>query len=154
MDLLKEAVLEAEIEPTKRYKQLLEIAGDLKPKMIGIASSADVFAGSEIDRSQVKQFISLMTGIAIAANGAVALIAHPSLTGINTGTGLSGSTQWHNSVRARASKAGPGSVAQIPLLGEIQLRNTAGKCPPATSNAAVSNRASPGAPAAVSGLFG
>jgi RecA-family ATPase len=27
---------------------------------------------------------------------------HPSLTGINSGTGLSGNTAWHNSVRARA----------------------------------------------------
>jgi len=31
----------------------------------------------------------------------VVLIAHPSLTGINTDTGLSGTTQWHNAVRAR-----------------------------------------------------
>jgi RecA-family ATPase len=31
----------------------------------------------------------------------VLLLSHPSLTGINTGTGLSGSTGWHNSVRAR-----------------------------------------------------
>ena len=53
------------VEPTARYKQLLEAAGDIKPKMIGIASSADVFAGSEIDRSQVKQFISLLTRVAI-----------------------------------------------------------------------------------------
>ena len=29
------------------------------------------------------------------------LISHPSLTGIKTETGLSGSTQWHNAVRAR-----------------------------------------------------
>jgi len=89
------------IEPTALYKQLLEAAGDIKPKMIGIASSADVFAGNEIDRSQVRQFVSLLTRIAIAANGTVSLIAHPSLTGINTGTGLSGNTAWHNSVRAR-----------------------------------------------------
>ncbi len=90
------------VEPTARYKQLLEAAGDIKPKMIGIASSADVFARSEIDRSQVKQFISLLTRVAIVAGGSVNLIAHPSLTGIATGSGLSGSTQWHNSVHARA----------------------------------------------------
>ena len=89
------------IKPTALYKQLLEAAGDIKPKMIAIASSADVFAGNEIDRSQVRQFISLLTRIAIVANGTVSLIAHPSLTGINTGTGLSGNTAWHNSVRAR-----------------------------------------------------
>src|SRR5205823_3020300 len=71
-------------------------------KMIGLASSADFYAGSEIDRSQVQQFIRLLTRVAIVANGTVVLLSHPSLTGINTGTGLSGSTQWHNSVRARA----------------------------------------------------
>jgi RecA-family ATPase len=89
------------IEPTPRYKQLLEDAGDIKPVQIVIASSANVFAGSEIDRSQVQQFISLLTRLAIVANGSVVLISHPSLTGINTDTGLSGSTQWHNAVRAR-----------------------------------------------------
>jgi RecA-family ATPase len=61
-----------------------------------------VFAGSEIDRSQVRQFVNLLTRLAIAANGTTLLITHPSLTGITSGTGLSGSTQWHNSVRARA----------------------------------------------------
>jgi RecA-family ATPase len=69
--------------------------------MMGFASSANVYAGSEIDRSQVQQFISLLTRLAITANGSVVLISHPSLTGINTDTGLSGTTQWHNAVRAR-----------------------------------------------------
>lgn len=94
------------IEPTTLYKQLLEAASDIKPKSITIASSADVFAGNELDRSQARQFVGLLTKIAIAANGTAALIAHPSLTGINTGTGLSGSTGWHNSVRARAYMTG------------------------------------------------
>jgi RecA-family ATPase len=89
------------IQPTPRYKQLLEAAGDIKPVEMIIASSANVFAGSEIDRAQVQQFISLLTRLAIVANGSVVLISHPSLTGINTDTGLSGSTQWHNAVRAR-----------------------------------------------------
>src|SRR5262249_35436583 len=90
------------IEPTALYKQLLQAAGDIKPKIIGIASSANVYAGSEIDRNQVQQFVGLLTRIAIVANGSVVLISHPSLTGINTDTGLSGNTQWHNAVRARS----------------------------------------------------
>ena len=89
------------MEPTQLYRQLLEAAGDIKPIMIGIAASANVFAGNENDRAQVQQFIGLLTRVAIAANGSIALISHPSLSGINTETGLSGSTQWHNSVRAR-----------------------------------------------------
>jgi hypothetical protein len=90
------------IEPTALFKRFLQAASDLKPKMIGIASSANVYAGSEIDRAQVQQFLSLMTKLAIAANGAVVLVTHPSLTGINSDSGLSGSMAWHNSVRARA----------------------------------------------------
>jgi RecA-family ATPase len=70
--------------------------------MIGIAASANVFAGKENDRAQVQQFVGLLTRVAMVANGSVALISHPSLTGITSESGLSGSTQWHNSVRARA----------------------------------------------------
>lgn len=59
------------------------------------------------NRSQVQQFINLTTRLAIIANGALVLITHPSLTGINTGSGLSGSTQWHNAVRARFFRKSP-----------------------------------------------
>ena len=72
--VLATATHNGKIEPTVLYKQLLEAAGDLKPKLIGIASSANVFAGSENDRTQVQQFISLMTRIAMTAGGAVQLI--------------------------------------------------------------------------------
>jgi hypothetical protein len=91
----------SKIEPTALYRQLSEMAGDLKPTTIGLASSANMFAGNEIDRSQVNQFIGLLTRIAIVTRGSLVLISHPSLTGIETKTGLSGSTQWHNAVRAR-----------------------------------------------------
>ncbi len=95
------------IRPTALYDQLYERAGDLKPKHIGIDTSADVFAGNEIDRTQVRQFISLLRRLAIVSNGSVVLLSHPSLTGINSGTGISGSTAWHNSVRARMYMTAP-----------------------------------------------
>jgi RecA-family ATPase len=89
------------IEPTPIYMQLLEAAADIKPKMIGIASAANIFTGNENDRAQVQQFVNLLTRLAITAGGAVTLISHPSLTGINTNSGLSGTTAWHSAVRAR-----------------------------------------------------
>ena len=89
------------IEPTPLYNRLLEAAGDIKPIMIGVAASANVFAGNENDRAQVQQFVSLLTRVAMVADGSLVLISHPSLAGINTESGLSGTTQWHNSVRAR-----------------------------------------------------
>jgi RecA-family ATPase len=73
----------------------------LKPLAIGIAASANVFAGNENDRAQVQQFVGLLTRVAMVANGSLVLISHPSLTGISSESGLSGTTQWHNAVRAR-----------------------------------------------------
>jgi RecA-family ATPase len=90
------------IQPTPLFNQLKEAASDIRPKLIGLDTSADIFGGNEIDRTQVRQFIGLMRRLAIAGNSAVLIALHPSLTGISTGTGLSGSTAWHNSVRARA----------------------------------------------------
>jgi len=99
--VLATASRSGKIEPTARYKQIHEAVGDIKPVMIGVASSANVYAGSEIDRAQVQQFISLMTRLAILANGSLVLLSHPSLTGIASESGISGTTQWHNAVRAR-----------------------------------------------------
>jgi RecA-family ATPase len=83
------------------------MAGDIKPVMIGIASSATVFAGNENVRTDVQQFIQLLRRITRVSGGGLLLITHPSLTGIGDGSashaGLSGTTQWHNAVRARAS---------------------------------------------------
>jgi RecA-family ATPase len=89
------------IEATPLYNLILEAAADIKPKMIGIASTANIFGGKESDRAHVQQFVGLTTRLAIAAEGAVQLISHPSLTGISSDSGLSGSTAWHNSVRSR-----------------------------------------------------
>jgi RecA-family ATPase len=89
------------ITPTKLFKQVREAACDLRPKLIVIDNSADVYAGNENDRAQVRQFITLPRGMAIDANAGLVLTSHPSLTGIASGTGLSGSTAWNASVRSR-----------------------------------------------------
>jgi RecA-family ATPase len=95
------------IEPTKLFNQIYEEAADTKPKSIALDASADVFAGNEIDRLQVRQFVGLLRKLAGVANAAVILLSHPSLTGISSGSGLSGSTAWHNSVRARMYLTSP-----------------------------------------------
>jgi RecA-family ATPase len=108
------------MESTLLYRQLLEAAADIKPIMIGIAASANVFAGNENDRAQVQQFIGMLTRVAMVANGSIALISHPSLAGINTETGLSGSTQWHNSVRARYFMRGVKPEAGEPVDHDLR----------------------------------
>jgi RecA-family ATPase len=89
------------IEPTPLYFRMHKAVCETKPKTLVIDTSADVFAGNENDRMQVRQFVGLLRRLAIDGNCSVLLCSHPSLTGIATGTGLSGSTGWHNSVRAR-----------------------------------------------------
>jgi RecA-family ATPase len=89
------------IKPTPLYERLREAAGDIKPVLIALDTAADMFGGNENDRSQVRQFIGSLRGLAITANAGVLLASHPSLSGITTDSGLSGSTGWHNSVRSR-----------------------------------------------------
>ena len=89
------------IQPTKLFTRLREAALDIKPKFIVLDNSADIFGGSENDRAQVRQFITILRGLAMAANAGVLLTSHPSLTGISSGSGLSGSTGWNNNVRSR-----------------------------------------------------
>jgi RecA-family ATPase len=89
------------MQHTKLFERLRMAAIEVKPKLIVLDNSADVFGGGENDRAQVRQFIGILRGLAIAANAGVLLTSHPSLTGINTGTGVSGSTAWNASVRSR-----------------------------------------------------
>jgi RecA-family ATPase len=89
------------IQTTPLYNQIMQFVGDKKPVIVSMASSANFFAGNEINRSEVQQFVGLLTKLAIVANGTLVLLSHPSLTGAHTNSGLSGSTAWHASVRAR-----------------------------------------------------
>ncbi len=89
------------VETTALYRQLYEAAGDIKPKNISIDTLSRAFAGNEIDRVQVYGFANHMQGLAMVAGGAVTVLSHPSLAGINSGSGISGSTAWHGAFRFR-----------------------------------------------------
>jgi RecA-family ATPase len=119
------------VEPTALYKQIFEEAGDVKPKIITIASAANVYAGNENVRTEVQQFCGLLTRMAIASHSAVILVSQPSNTGITSETGLSGTTQWHNAVRARAylksRKAEPGEQPDDDLREIVFKKNQYGK---------------------------
>ena len=73
----------------------------LKPRALFLDALADLFGGEENFRRHARSFIVLLKRLAFIHKLAVVLIAHPSLSGINTGTGLSGSTDWHNGPRGR-----------------------------------------------------
>jgi RecA-family ATPase len=89
------------IRSTPLFVSVAAAAADIRPTLIVIEAAADVFAGNENDRAQVRQFIALLRRLALGTGAAVLLIAHPSLTGMASGKGTSGSTAWNNSVRSR-----------------------------------------------------
>jgi len=89
------------IETTDLYRRIYEAAGDIKPKNISVDTLSRAFAGNEIDRVQVYAFAMHMQALAMVAEGSVTVLSHPSLAGINSGTGLSGSTAWHGAFRFR-----------------------------------------------------
>jgi RecA-family ATPase len=89
------------VEVTNLYRQIYEIAGDIKAKNISIDTLSRAFAGNEIDRVQVYAFAMHMQALAQVAQGSVTVLSHPSLSGIASGSGISGSTAWHGAFRFR-----------------------------------------------------
>lgn len=86
---------------TTLFKELERRAASDMPALIVIDTLADVYPANENDRAKVRQFVGILRGLAIRQKCAVMLLGHPSLTGLNSGSGTSGSTAWHNSVRSR-----------------------------------------------------
>jgi RecA-family ATPase len=113
------------VEVTNLYRQLYEAAADLKPKNISIDTLSRAFAGNEIDRVQVYAFAQHMQALAMVAGGSVTVLSHPSLSGINSGSGISGSTAWHGAFRFRqyltSAKAEPGEQPESDLR-ELQFK--------------------------------
>jgi RecA-family ATPase len=89
------------IEPTPMYSALNAYMAEFKPGLVELDVLADLFSGDEIKRPQVTQFIGLLKRLCRNHHCAILLLAHPSLTGMNTGTGTSGSTGWNNAGRSR-----------------------------------------------------
>lgn len=88
-------------EVTGLYRQIEEMISLQKIDVVIIDTAADTFGGKEIDREEVRTFIQTLRKWALQTRGAVIITQHPSVTGMQTGTGASGSTGWNNSVRSR-----------------------------------------------------
>lgn len=89
------------LAPTALWAELRAEVLEFRPVLLVLDTLADVFGGSEKDRAQVRQFVGLLRGLAIEADLATLLLGHPSIAGMASGAGTSGSTAWSNSVRSR-----------------------------------------------------
>jgi len=92
---------EAEGVTTDLYAQIRNAVLASGSKLVVLDTAADVFLGNENVRPQVRSFLNKLRAIAMEAHGAVLLTSHPSVAGASSGTGLSGSTAWNNTVRSR-----------------------------------------------------
>jgi KaiC/GvpD/RAD55 family RecA-like ATPase len=89
------------MEPTKLFGEICGLIDDHCPDLVVLDTAADMFGGDEIKRAQVRQFIAMLRRVCLSMDCAILLLAHPSVAGMQTGTGSSGSTAWNNSVRSR-----------------------------------------------------
>jgi RecA-family ATPase len=87
--------------PTPTFLRLEQAVLDLRPRLVCIEAAGDTFGGDENKRPQVRSFIGMLRGLSIRGQTAVVLLQHPSMSGLASGTGTSGSTHWNNSVRSR-----------------------------------------------------
>jgi RecA-family ATPase len=89
------------ISPSSVMTRLIEHIDAFGGQFVIIDTLADAYPGDENDRAQARQFIGLLKQVARTRQSSFLVLAHPSLTGLNTGRGTSGSTGWSNSVRSR-----------------------------------------------------
>lgn len=88
-------------EMTALFHKISNRALDTGAQLVVLDSLHDFYTGNENNRPQARQFVNALREIALQIEGAVVLLAHPSLQGMATGTGSSGSTAWNNTVRSR-----------------------------------------------------
>jgi RecA-family ATPase len=88
---------------TAAYGELMRLVEETRAEVLVVDGVSDTFGANENDRADVKQFVNSLVRL-VGNNGAVILIHHVAKTTAvvgSTSEGYSGSTGWHNSVRAR-----------------------------------------------------
>ena len=100
---------QGEDKPGEFYGKLRDAVEEVKQRtdsdeiLIILDTAADLFGGNENVRREVNTFVkTYLSSFCVAHKATVITLAHPSLSGLSSGTGMSGSTAWENSARARA----------------------------------------------------
>jgi RecA-family ATPase len=92
---------DGQMKPTPLFSDIENVAREHGAKCIIFDSVADFFGGNENERREARAFVGLLRGLAMRLGAAVVFLAHPSVDGIKSGRGYSGSTHWNNAVRSR-----------------------------------------------------
>lgn len=88
---------------TPAFAELRLRLNQMEAEVLVIDGVSDTYGGNENDRFEVKRYVNAMVSLIPPENGAVVLIAHVNKLTAQGGSaeGYSGSTGWHNAVRAR-----------------------------------------------------
>jgi len=89
---------------TAPYGLLAQRMEQQPTQVLVVDGVSDTFAGGENVRHEVKRYINALIALIPEDTGAVLLVGHiakPNASAVQTTEGYSGSTAWHNSVRAR-----------------------------------------------------
>jgi hypothetical protein len=108
-------------KPTGLFAELCEWLDRFRPRLVVLDTLADIFGGNEINRSQARQFVQAIGGnIARRYECAVVMPAHPSISGLNSGAGTSGSTGWNNTMRSRLYVTRPDEESDLRLISRMK----------------------------------
>ena len=88
------------IGPTPQMRAFEAAVVAARPALVIIDSVAATFGGNYIDRVQVRTFVNMLAKVTKAADCAILLLDHPSMSGMQNGSGRGGSRDWQNAARA------------------------------------------------------
>lgn len=104
------------LRETPLFGTLKRLIESERPTLLVLDTLADLFGGDEIKKVQARQFIAMLRGLALDYDVAIVLLSHPSLSGIQSGSGRSGNVAWNNSVRSRLYFERDGEDADLRVL--------------------------------------
>lgn len=117
---------------TAAYGTLQALVSEHQAEVLIIDGISDTYAGKENDRGEPKRYVNALLGLIPPDRGAVVLVGHvnkaTAAREIATSEGYSGSTAWHNAVRARwylypEARDGDDGERTGDLLLELQKSN-------------------------------
>jgi len=89
---------------TSAHACLAERIARHRTQVLFVDGVSDTYGGSEGSKTEVKRYVNALVALVPADDGAVVLIGHvnrPTASAPETSEGYSGTTGWHNAVRAR-----------------------------------------------------
>jgi AAA domain len=89
------------VAPTGVFAAIEKLVAEFKPTLVIVGNRVNIFSVNQNDDAHAVQSLRLLSGLCARHETAVLMPGHVSVTGMNTGSGTSGSVQWSNGVRLR-----------------------------------------------------